>query len=82
MNFKLQYLYLRIQQAWKAVAATVTTALITFLTSASEGLSAGESFRSFALSLLTGLVVFLTKNQPPPVRRRNRQRPLRANRTT
>lgn len=72
-----QRLYIRVQESWKAVAATLTTAFITFLTSTGEGLSAGEAWRSFALSLLGGLVVFLTKNKPA---RKARQRPLRANR--
>lgn len=65
-------LYLRVQESWKAVAATLTTAAITFLTSTGEGLSTGEAARSVALSLLGGLVVFLTKNKE------KRTRPLRA----
>ncbi len=70
-------LYLRIQQSWKAVAATITTSLITFLTSTGNGLSAAESARSIVLSLLTGLVVWLAKNKEVPPKP-NRVRPLRA----
>ncbi len=51
-----------VQESWKAVAATVVTALITFLTSTGGGLSVGESARSAVLSIFSGLLIFFVPN--------------------
>ena len=47
----------------KALVAILITALSTFLSSTGEGLTTGEGLRSAALSLLAGLLVWLTKNK-------------------
>lgn len=51
-----------VQESWKAVAATVVTALITFLTATGGGLSFGESARSAVLSVLSGLLIYFVPN--------------------
>lgn len=63
----MQKLLKKVEASWKAVAATFTTALITFLQSTGDGLTVLESARSALLGLLSGFVVWLTRNKDEPV---------------